>query len=168
MRLTTRGAREFAAGDRIMFLRNEKSLGVKNGTLGTLERIASGALQVRLDGKDETRVAVETKDYQDLDYRYASTIHKSQGVTVNRSYVLASKYFDHHTSYVALSRHREAAMLFYDQDEFANSRGRAPRRMPAKPNATLNTPWRAPGQRNSPMTIWISIQSRVQRKPKRP
>ena len=37
-----RGARDFAAGDRIMFLRNERSLGVKNGTLGTLERIDGG------------------------------------------------------------------------------------------------------------------------------
>ena len=133
---TTRGAREFAAGDRIMFLRNEKSLGVKNGTLGTVERIGSGALQVRLDGKDETRVAVETKDYQDLDYGYASTIHKSQGATVDRSYVLASKYFDRHTSYVALSRHRETATLFYGQDEFANPRGQgaAPDPIEAKRN----------------------------------
>jgi Ti-type conjugative transfer relaxase TraA len=120
---TTRGLREFAAGDRIMFLRNEKSLGVKNGTLGTVERVGSGALQVRLDGKDETRIAVETKDYQDLDYGYASTIHKSQGATVDRSYVLASHYFDRHTSYVALSRHRETATLFYAQDEFARPRG---------------------------------------------
>jgi ATP-dependent exoDNAse (exonuclease V) alpha subunit len=132
---TTRGAREFAAGDRIMFLRNEKSLGVKNGTLGTVERIGGGALQVRLDGKDETRIAIETKDYQDLDYGYASTIHKSQGATVDRSYVLASQYFDRHTSYVALSRHREAATLFYAQDEFAGPRGQgAPDAAAAKRN----------------------------------
>lgn len=120
---TARGAREFAAGDRIMFLRNEKSLGVKNGTLGTVERIGNGALQVHLDGKDETRIAIETKDYQDLDYGYASTIHKSQGATVDRSYVLASQYFDRHTSYVALSRHRESATLFYAQDEFVRRAG---------------------------------------------
>jgi Ti-type conjugative transfer relaxase TraA len=120
---TTRGAREFAPGDRVLFLRNEKSLGVKNGTLGTVERIGGGALQVRLDGKDETRIAVETKDYQDLDHGYASTIHKSQGATVDRSYVLASRYFDRHTSYVALSRHREAATLFYAEDEFAAPKG---------------------------------------------
>jgi Ti-type conjugative transfer relaxase TraA len=116
---TTRGAREFAAGDRILFLRNEKSLGVKNGTLGTVERVGSGALQVRLDGPDETRVAVETKDYADFDHGYAATVHKSQGATVDRTYVLASHYFDRHTSYVALSRHRESATLFYAQDEFA-------------------------------------------------
>jgi ATP-dependent exoDNAse (exonuclease V) alpha subunit len=29
-----RGERQFASGDRIMFLRNERGLGVKNGTLG--------------------------------------------------------------------------------------------------------------------------------------
>jgi Ti-type conjugative transfer relaxase TraA len=116
---TTRGERQFAAHDRIIFLRNEKSLGVKNGSLGTVEAIEHGVLQVRLDGKDETRVIVDTRDYQDLDYGYATTVHKSQGSTVDRTYVLASRYFDRHTSYVALSRHREAATLYYGQDEFA-------------------------------------------------
>ena len=37
---TERGARAFAVGDRLMFLRNERSLGVKNGTLG--DRRAGG------------------------------------------------------------------------------------------------------------------------------
>jgi Ti-type conjugative transfer relaxase TraA len=116
---TSRGAREFAAGDRLLFLKNEKSLGVRNGTLGTVERIGSGALQVRLDGEEEVRVAVETKDYSDFDHGYASTVHKSQGATIDRSYVLASRYFDRHSSYVALSRHRNAATLYYAQDEFS-------------------------------------------------
>jgi Ti-type conjugative transfer relaxase TraA len=120
---TTRGAREFAAGDRILFLKNEKSLGVKNGTLGTVERIGSGALQVRLDGPDAPRIAVETKDYADFDHGYASTVHKSQGATVDRTYVLAGRFFDRHSSYVALSRHRETATLFYAQDEFAAPAG---------------------------------------------
>lgn len=34
-----RGERQFASGDRIMFLRNERGLGVKNGTLGTIEQV---------------------------------------------------------------------------------------------------------------------------------
>src|SRR3546814_4645982 len=38
VRLTVeRGDRDFASGDRVMFLRNERSLEVKNGTLGTVE-----------------------------------------------------------------------------------------------------------------------------------
>ena len=32
---TGQGKREFAAGDRIVFLKNDRELGVKNGTLGT-------------------------------------------------------------------------------------------------------------------------------------
>jgi len=36
---TERGERPVAAGDRLMFLRNERSMGVKNGSLGTVERI---------------------------------------------------------------------------------------------------------------------------------
>jgi Ti-type conjugative transfer relaxase TraA len=120
---TTRGEREIAVNERIMFLRNEKSLGVKNGTLGTVERIDHGVLEVRLDGMDETRVIVDTRDYQDVDYGYASTIHKSQGATVDRTYVLASRYFDRHTSYVALSRHRDGATLFWGLEEFAGRGG---------------------------------------------
>ena len=116
---TTRGAREFAVSDRIVFLRNEKSLGVKNGSLGTIEAIERGVLQVRLDGHDEARVSVETRDYQDLDHGYALTVHKAQGSTVERTYVLASRYFDRHTSYVALSRHRQSARLYYGLEEFA-------------------------------------------------
>ena len=36
-----RGARNFASGDRVMFLQNERGLGVKNGTLGTIEQVSA-------------------------------------------------------------------------------------------------------------------------------
>jgi ATP-dependent exoDNAse (exonuclease V) alpha subunit len=42
---------------------------------------------------------------------------------VDRSYVLASRYFDRHTSYVALSRHRAKAAVFYDEEEFGRRGG---------------------------------------------
>ena len=54
-----RGRRDFAAGDRIMFLRNERSMGVKNGTLGTLEQVSEGRMAVRLDGG--SRVAFDSR-----------------------------------------------------------------------------------------------------------
>jgi ATP-dependent exoDNAse (exonuclease V) alpha subunit len=42
VRLTVeRGVRNFASGDRVMFLQNERSLGVKNGTLGTVEQVSA-------------------------------------------------------------------------------------------------------------------------------
>jgi Ti-type conjugative transfer relaxase TraA len=115
---TERGAREFAAGDRLYFLKNERSLGVKNGSLGTVEKIRDGILQVRLDGEEGRRVVVDSKHYPHLDHGYAATVHKAQGVSVDRTYTLATPYFDRHSTYVALSRHREATKMFYGQEDF--------------------------------------------------
>ena len=120
---TKRGAREFAAHDRLYFLRNEKSLGVKNGTLGTVEKVSGGVLQVKLDSGQ--RVAVDSRFYQDLDHGYAATVYKAQGVTVDRSYVLATNHFDRHSSYVALSRHREEAKVFYAAEDFESWQSQA-------------------------------------------
>ncbi|MGH8260234.1 MAG: hypothetical protein ACREUG_11140, partial [Steroidobacteraceae bacterium] len=114
---TERGPRAFAVNDRLYFLRNERSLGVKNGTLGTIEAVEEGVLQVRLDGTDD-RVVVDTHFYRDLDHGYAATVHKSQGTTVDRTYVLATSHYDRHTAYVALSRHRESATVFYSAEDF--------------------------------------------------
>jgi Ti-type conjugative transfer relaxase TraA len=115
---TERGARAFAVGDRLYFMQNERSLGVKNGTLGTVETMRDGMLQVRLDGDEGRHVTVDSKQYPHLEHGYAATTHKAQSVSVDRTYTLATPYFDRHSTYVALSRHREAAMVFYGQEDF--------------------------------------------------
>ena len=115
---TERGAREVAVGERLYFLQNDRSLSVRNGTLGTVETIRDGLLQIRLDGDEGRRVSVDAKHYPHLEYGYAATTHKAQSVSVDRTYTLASPYFDRHSTYVALSRHREAAMVFYGQEDF--------------------------------------------------
>jgi Ti-type conjugative transfer relaxase TraA len=115
---TTRGERLFAAQDRIMFLRNERELTVKNGSLGTVEQIDRSRLAVRLD--DGRHIAFDLKDYSDVAHGYAATIHKAQGVTVDRAHVLATPGLDRHAAYVALSRHRDAVHLHYGRDDFAN------------------------------------------------
>jgi Ti-type conjugative transfer relaxase TraA len=114
---TERGVKAFAVNDRLYFLRNEKSLGVKNGSLGTIEAISDNIVQVRLDGR-EGRVAVDTRFYKDLDYGYAATVYKAQGSTVDRTYLLATPHYDRHATYVALSRHREAAHVVYAAEDF--------------------------------------------------
>ena len=115
---TERGERTFAPGDRVMFLRNERSMGVKNGTLGTLERIDGPALTVRVDGADRREVRFDLKDYAQIDHGYASTIHKSQGVTVDHGHLLASDGLDRHAAYVGMSRHRETLAVHYGADDF--------------------------------------------------
>ena len=113
---TERGDRAFASGDRIMFLRNERSLEVKNGTLGTVERVSKQSMTVRTD--DGRNVAFDTKAYAHVDHGYAATIHKAQGMTVDRSHVLATSGMDRHGAYVALSRHRDGMALHYGRDDF--------------------------------------------------
>lgn len=136
---TTRGARFFAEGERIVFLRNERELGVKNGTLGTVEQLGETRMSVRLD--DGRRLAFDHKAYTDLDHGYATTIHKSQGVTVDRTHVLAGGYMDRHATYVAMSRHRQSVALHYDRETYADEAalGRALSRERAK-DSTLDYP----------------------------
>jgi Ti-type conjugative transfer relaxase TraA len=115
---TERGPRQFADHDRILFLKNERELGVKNGTLGTVEKATSDALEVRLD--DGRRVTVELKNYAHVDHGYAATVHKTQGMTVDRTHVLATPGLDSHSTYVALSRHRHGMALHFGRDDFAD------------------------------------------------
>jgi hypothetical protein len=111
-----RGERQFAAGDRLMFLKNDRGLGVKNGMLGEIEQVSPTQMTVRLDAGRS--VAFDLKDYAQVDHGYAATIHKSQGVTVDRTHVLATPGMDRHGAYVALSRHRDSVQLHYGRDEF--------------------------------------------------
>ena len=113
-----RGERSFASGDRVMFLQNERGLGVKNGTLGTVEQVSAQSMTVQTD--DGRSVRFDLKDYNRIDHGYAATIHKAQGMTVDRTHVLATPGMDAHGSYVALSRHRDGMELHYGRDDFAN------------------------------------------------
>ncbi len=125
---TTEGARCFAPGDRLLFRENNRDLGVKNGMLGTVERAEAagladdGRLVVRLDsakGPGQGRaVSVSMADYAAVDHGYATTIHKAQGATVDRAYVLASGTMDRHLTYVAMTRHRDEAQLYASREEF--------------------------------------------------
>jgi hypothetical protein len=119
---TESGRQIFAEGDRIYFLRNERSLSVKNGTLGTLTRIEGGRLTVRLDrpgaapsGKE---ITFDLADYDNIGHGYAATIHKNQGATVDQAHVLATPGMDRHLTYVAMSRHRHAARLHWSEEDF--------------------------------------------------
>ncbi|WP_201272990.1 Ti-type conjugative transfer relaxase TraA [Sinorhizobium meliloti] len=124
---TNDGKRSFAPGDRIVFLENSRDLGVKNGMLGTVQSVEPHAIQVQLDGNargtDGPRIVdVPENDYQAVDHGYATTIHKNQGATVDRAFVLASGTMDRHLTYVAMTRHRDGAQLYVDGQEFTNAR----------------------------------------------
>jgi Ti-type conjugative transfer relaxase TraA len=134
---TARGARDFAAGDRVVFLQNDRDLGVKNGTLATVERTENNSLTIRLDGASgegtPRTVRVDQAAYAHIDHGYAVTLHKAQGATVDRTFVLASGGMDRHLAYVGMTRHRDSATLYAGHDDFRDEGALARRLSRARP-----------------------------------
>ncbi len=131
---TERGMREFAAGDRIIFLENARFLEprargnrpqyVRNGMFGTVVSTGNAfrapLLSVRLDSGSE--IVLSEDSYRNIDHGYAVTIHKSQGATVDRTLVLASGMMDRHLTYVSMTRHRHRADLYAAREDFKPER----------------------------------------------
>ncbi|WP_349043207.1 Ti-type conjugative transfer relaxase TraA [Agrobacterium sp. SORGH_AS 787] len=123
---TADGERRFDVGDQIVFLKNEGSLGLKNGMIGhVIEAAANHIVAVVGEGEHRRHVVVEQRFYNNLDHGYATTIHKSQGATVDRVKVLASLSLDRHLTYVAMTRHREDLQLYYGMRSFSFNGGLA-------------------------------------------
>lgn len=121
---TEDGMRTFDAGDQIVFLKNDSALGVKNGMIARVVEAAPGRIVTELgEGDDRRHVTVEQRLYRNVDHGYATTIHKSQGATVDRVKVLASLSLDRHLTYVAMTRHREDVALYYGTRSFAKAGG---------------------------------------------
>ena len=118
---TARGERMFAEGDTVLFLQNERSLDVFNGSAGTVTEAAGNRLTVLVEGHDEP-VVVRANEYNQIDYGYARTIHKEQGCTVDRSFVYAAQTMDAQLSYVALTRHREDVQVYAARTVFKDNR----------------------------------------------
>lgn len=120
---TNDGQRAFAPGDRVVFLENNRELGVKNGMLGTVVSVEPDRITARPDGLaraggEQRTVSWATSDYAAFDHGYATTIHKTQGATVDRAFVMASATMDRHLTYVSMTRHRDQATLYAGRDEF--------------------------------------------------
>jgi len=113
---TDSGELSFAAGDRILFTKNDAKLGVKNGMLGTVQTAETGKMSVLVDStgdqKPPRRLTIPLNQYNTISHGYATTIHKSQGATVDNVFVLTSRSMDVHLKYVAMTRHRLNLRLF--------------------------------------------------------
>lgn len=118
---TDHGPRSFVAGDRILFTRNDRELGVKNGMLGTVEKVGNRQLTVRFDDQgssNRSKLTFSPLEFPAIDHGFAVSIHRSQGCTVDHSFVLSSRTLDQNLSYVALTRHQEE-MRFYTAPDIA-------------------------------------------------
>ena len=110
--------RELSIGDRIQFTAPDKSLGVANRDLATIEAIhPDGRVSARLD--NNRQIEFNASEHRHFDHGYAVTSHSSQGLTAERVLVHADTsvhpdLLNSRFAYVSISRASHEATLFTD------------------------------------------------------
>lgn len=117
-----REERQFAEGERIVFKKRYKELGVVNGTTGTIKELSKGINGVTsfvVELGDGKTVSFKSDKVDCIDTSYACTTHAAQGRTVERSFFVASAgggagggMLDRHLSYVAISRSKGDTTIY--------------------------------------------------------
>src|SRR5262249_46722192 len=102
----------FSGNDRIQFTGTDKKKGLINGAAGTITAIDGERINVRLDGRKSATVTFSLEEFRDFRHGYAGTIYKSQGRTLDETYLYHSEHWRSAASYVALTRHRDKVALF--------------------------------------------------------
>jgi RecA/RadA recombinase len=108
--------REFSVGDRIQFTAPDKTLGVANRDLASVESISpDGRISARLD--NDHQIEFDATEHRHFDHGYAVTSHSSQGLTAERVLVNADTgvhpdLLNSRFGYVSISRASHEATLF--------------------------------------------------------
>jgi ATP-dependent exoDNAse (exonuclease V) alpha subunit len=119
---TSTGLKEFASGDKVIFgqkhafgERDDEGKTVWNGATGQVEKMEENGFQVKLDHSGES-VSVDFEEMDSVSHGYATTVHKAQGLSVDRAHVLVGNQTGREWSYVAASRHKESVNFYTDKE----------------------------------------------------
>lgn len=104
----------FARGDKIVFLKNDKRLAVENGTTARVTRVnpLDHSLTVLTDRKQ--RIVIDPNSYPYIDYGYATTNYKVQGLTAEEVLYVADTRTNpsYNSLYVAATRGKHGLDIF--------------------------------------------------------
>ncbi len=103
---------ELCEGDWVLARRNDRRIGVHNGDLGVVAHIDDGAVTVALDRGPTVTIPVDYIERGHLDHGYALTVHKAQGATCDRTFVLGDESLHQELGYTAMSRGRQRNQLY--------------------------------------------------------
>jgi ATP-dependent exoDNAse (exonuclease V) alpha subunit len=106
--------RELAAGDKIIWTKNNRDLGVRNNETARVKEISGKSAKIELpDGKI---VKVNLDDQKHWDYAYACTSYSAQGATADRALIHAESWrlnLQHQRNmYVGISRAKQEVKIF--------------------------------------------------------
>jgi len=105
----------FTQGDEVVTLRNDRRLGVTNGTRAQVTGVDPDNRTVTVETRDG-RIVMLPGEYIDAGYLthgYALTAHKAQGITVDRAFVLGSERMYREAGYTSLSRATQRTDLYH-------------------------------------------------------
>lgn len=110
--------KSFCPGDKIIFLKNDHKLGIKNGQLGKIESINNNILKISSNNKT---FFLNTDTYKHIDHGYALTSYKSQGMTVDKAIINIdshqSKLNSRNAFYVNISRAKNGVSVYTDSKD---------------------------------------------------
>jgi ATP-dependent exoDNAse (exonuclease V) alpha subunit len=113
--------RQFSVGDRIQFQAPDAKRRITTGELGTIERIGSERLAVRLDDGGR-EITFDVGECRYIDFGYAVTSHRAQGLGFRRTLVEIDTYeryelVNERTGYVTGSRAEKDLTIYTDSIE---------------------------------------------------
>jgi hypothetical protein len=112
------GGLQYAAGDRVVCLHNDRRVGVHNAMFGTVESFDPDALTVKVDGAEHRlRVPMSYAADGHLAHAYATTIHKAQGATYERALLLGDDRMYRQAGYTGLSRGKQRNDIYLVADD---------------------------------------------------
>ncbi|MEM1692449.1 MAG: MobF family relaxase [Thermofilaceae archaeon] len=101
--------KKLGVGDRIIALKNDKYLNVKNGEMFYVKDIKGDNIVIENDYK---KLTVNMKKYNFFDYGYCITTYKSQGMSVKNVIAIDDTNMNYNHFYVAISRGKENFTLY--------------------------------------------------------
>lgn len=116
---TSLGKVYLSVGDQIEFRKNDRALGVTNGLSGVLVEADRNKFVVSIekDSRKSRTVTFNPQEYYSYQLGYTSTHFRSQGKTVDMTYVLHSPALNKRLFYVGLTRHSHEAYYFVSKDQ---------------------------------------------------
>ncbi len=101
-------------GDLVIVGRNDNRLGLQNGTRAvvTAVDVVAGSLTLHTDDDRHVSITAMWAARHDLSHAYAITLHKAQGLTVDRALLYPSEALTREAGYVGLSRGRSEDHIY--------------------------------------------------------